>query len=357
MIPLRRCGSHALRLRLNFSPDFHAPYPLHIVDFMPLVELYGDLRDDAAYFQLIVDLVGLQTVSMVKWDGVVLDPVTLFDRLRDEPRSVHRAMWEMLFQSGRAHGARVVMDKSLDNVHYADDLLRLFGDDMLFLNVVRDPRAQIASMNRAIIHEFDTLLNADIWVQAHVAARRLTQVCPERVLTVRFEDFIANEEAVLRRICTFLGIEFLPDMLDVAHSNEALKISGLSALWESNASRPIAANVDKFRKLLSIEEIETIETLTGEYMDRYGYERMTPARAKIDATVRDQARPRSQQQREAAWRGLRERNFRDYALRRARADYLATVKERLLREPLGSRAANGDAVRLALTEPARADLD
>ena len=65
MIPLRRCGSHALRLRLNFNPDFYAPYPLHIVDFMPLVELYGDLRDDATYFQMEVDVIGLQTVSMV----------------------------------------------------------------------------------------------------------------------------------------------------------------------------------------------------------------------------------------------------------------------------------------------------
>jgi hypothetical protein len=36
MMPLRRCGSHALRLRLNFNIEFYSPYPLHIVDFMPL---------------------------------------------------------------------------------------------------------------------------------------------------------------------------------------------------------------------------------------------------------------------------------------------------------------------------------
>ena len=56
MIPLRRCGSHALRLRLNASPQFHSPYPLHIVDFMPLVPLYGDLRDDGAYLQMVKDV-------------------------------------------------------------------------------------------------------------------------------------------------------------------------------------------------------------------------------------------------------------------------------------------------------------
>jgi len=63
MIPLRRCGSHALRLRLNFNPQFYSPYPLHIVDFMPLLPLYGDLEDDHAYFRLVSDVVGLQAVS------------------------------------------------------------------------------------------------------------------------------------------------------------------------------------------------------------------------------------------------------------------------------------------------------
>ena len=67
MIPLRRCGSHALRLRLNFSPDFYSPYPLHLVDFMPLLRLCGDLNSDDNYFQLVVDLAGLQTASLVKW--------------------------------------------------------------------------------------------------------------------------------------------------------------------------------------------------------------------------------------------------------------------------------------------------
>jgi len=89
MIPLRRCGSHALRLRLNFSPQFYSPYPLHIVDFMPIVPLYGDLANDKAYFRLVVDVVGLQAASMVKWSDVVFDPVDIFDSICREPRSVH----------------------------------------------------------------------------------------------------------------------------------------------------------------------------------------------------------------------------------------------------------------------------
>ena len=92
---------------------------------------------------------------------------------------------------------------------------------MLFLNVVRDPRAQIASMNKAIIHDFDTLLNAQTWLEAHRAADAVIKQYPQRTLTIRYEDFLANEEGVLRKVCEFFGIEFLPEMLDVSHSQEA----------------------------------------------------------------------------------------------------------------------------------------
>lgn len=330
MIPLRRCGSHALRLRLNANPDFfYAPYPLHIVDFMPLVELYGDLSDDRAYFQMVVDIVGLQAVSMVKWPGVVFDPVDVFEAIKDQPRSVHRIVWELLFECGLKHGAQVVMDKSLDSVQYADEFIRLF-DDMLFLNVVRDPRAQVNSMNRAIIHDFDTLLNAMTWVKSYAFASKLAAKHPERVLTIRYEDFVANQEVVLKKICAFFDIQFTHEMLDVSHSEEAQHISTMSALWESNAQAPIAANVDKFKKTLSAEDIAIIETLAGEQMDYFGYERMSTEKIEITDSMIAAAKARSDAKRKQAWDDLAKNDHRDYTLRQLRINYLRMVKERLL---------------------------
>ena len=339
MAPLRRCGSHAIRLRLNLHPGFYAPYPLHIVDFMPLVPLYGDLTDDRNYFQLITDVVGLQAISMVKWPDVVFDPTDIFEALKNHPRSVHAVVGELLFEVGRRHNATVVMDKSLDSIHYADALTALW-DDMLFLNVVRDPRAQVASMNRAIIHDFDSGLNAITWKNAHMAMDAVIQKWPERVLTVRYEDFLADQESVLRAICRFLGLDFLPSMLDVARSEEAQKISGMSALWESNCYPPIPANAVKFKQSLSMKEIEIIETVTGEWMDRYGYERMTAGKSPLTLDELTAARHVSEEKRRDAWINLSKNNYKDYVLRMARADYLHMVGERLqhrLAEPLKPR--------------------
>lgn len=324
MIPLRRCGSHALRLRLNFNTSFYSPYPLHIVDFMPQLPLYGDLADDGNYFRLIVDVVGLQAVNVVRWPGVTFDPSEIFDAIQHQRRSVHRIVWELLLRAGEQHHAEVVMDKSLDSVRFADELLALFPD-MLFVNVVRDPRAQVASMNRAIIHDFDSTLNALTWNDAHHLARKLATRIPDRVLTVHYEDFLASQEQVLRRICTFIGLDFQQRMLDVSASREARELAGRSDLWVSNGSAPIPANKDKFRSQLGADEIETIETLTQDHMRYYGYEFMTKAEAALPSSEGLAAcTQRSADRGEQAWRQLSQSHYRDYTLRRQRAHYLST---------------------------------
>ena len=333
MTPIRRCGSHALRLRLNASADFYSPYPMHIVDFMPLVDLYGDLNNDWSYFQLAIDLVGLQNATMVKWNGVALDPVKVFEAVKDSPRSVHRVAWEMLFQAGQIHQAKVVMDKSLDNVYYASELIELF-DDMLFLNVVRDPRAQVNSINKAIIHDYDPLLNTMSWVKAHQQALKIAEQHPERVLTIRYEDFLIDQETVLRKICQFFGIEFLDSMTNVGNSQEAKNIAVLSALWETNSSAPIPAYIDKFKQTMSMADIEIIETIAGDFMDLYGYEKMTPAAADVSSKAIARAKKRSALKKQQSWSELKVKDPRDYQLRKFRSDYLEMVKRRLLEQQI-----------------------
>lgn len=329
MIPLRRCGSHAVRLRLNASPHFYSPYPLHIVDFLPLVPLYGDLSDDRNYFKLIIDVIGLQTASLVKWSDVVLDPDDVFDRIKDEARSVHRVVWELLLEAGEQHGARVVMDKSLDSVHAAFELVELF-DDILFINLVRDPRAQVASMNRAIIHDFDTTLNALTWSRAHDASQALIARHPERVLTIRYEEFLQNQREFIERICGFIGLNVLPEMFDVEANIEAQSLSKRSDLWSFNRFAPIAANKDKFLSQLSLSEIAMIETLTGDHMDRYGYDRMTDGNALLpDAAMLAELRKKSASARDQAWKALYFKNFRDYETRKHRENYLTGLRRDL----------------------------
>jgi hypothetical protein len=154
IFPLRRCASNSLRLHLDLHPDIYAPYPIHIHDFMHLLPLYGDLQEDTNYLTLITDVIGYQNTTLIRWTLINFDPLALFECLKDQARSIHKIIGEMYLQAAEKIGAKIVIDKSQDSVLYAQEILQLYPN-ALMIDLVRDPRAQVSSMNNAIIHDFE----------------------------------------------------------------------------------------------------------------------------------------------------------------------------------------------------------
>jgi hypothetical protein len=83
---------------------------------------------------------------------------------------------------------------------------------------------------------------------------------------------------------------------------------------------------------MSLEQIETIETLAGDYMDYYGYEKMTNAKAKITEKTIAIAKEQSELKKQQAWMEMKVNAPHDYQLRKFRATYLNMLKERLLQD-------------------------
>ena len=67
-------------------------------------------------------------------------------------------------------------------------------------------------------------------------------------------------------------------------------------------------------------------------MDYYGYEKMTPAKAKITEEMSESLKARSEVKKQQAWVELREKAPQDYQLRKFRATYFNMLKERLLQD-------------------------
>ena len=266
----------------------------------------------------------------------------MFDELEALPhteRSIHMIVGHLLRVAGRSDGesVKVTLDKSCDGVHYAEEYLKCYPD-LLFLNVVRDPRAQVASMNDAIIHEFSTLNNIEVWLKAYKEMDNLMAKYPDKVVTIRFEDFISDQAATLKKVCEFMGIEYSDDLCDIKKSAEGKEMSQLSPLWTSNFSHPMKLVIDKYKKKLSYYDVEMIETLCGEYMDKYGYEKFTLAQSVVSDEDRAKAVEASQTNKEKAWDVLQNNcEFdKDFELRKIRSNFLQSCRDKL-----ASRNAQG----------------
>ena len=186
-------------------------------------------------------------------------------------------------------------------------LERLFPD-AFFVHLIRDGRDAALSflaMPRGIVTEtwMHPRTPADFaaqWRTEVAAARRLGRRVGPRYLEVRYEDLVADVEAVLRRICDFARLEYEPAMADYAGT-----VDVSAKPHQQRLTQPPTKGVRDWRTQMPSDDVAAFEHVAGDLLRELGYE---TSRAP-DATGR--ARLASYAARALAWRGA------SFALRRS----------------------------------------
>ena len=159
------------------------------------------------------------------------------------------------------------------------------------IHLVRDPRDVVESLMRLEWADQSVLGNAHLWLRCNVAARRF--VDRQQYLLVCYERLATQPELELRRICDFIGEEYLPAMLVPNNDPSA------DRPWFQRAEEPVTtARLGRWREHLTADQLALIEWLVGRHMPTYGYEpaghlpsKATIARALVSAAY-DAARRR-----------------------------------------------------------------
>lgn len=273
MVGEQRSGSNLLRLILNSSNEIAAPHPPHILqNLMPLMDSYGNLNNSAVMGRLVNDVCRLVENNPVPWEGV-----DTFDR--DEILALCRensliAVFDAVMTVyAQKQNSNAWLCKSMQNIRWAREL-NSYLDKPKFIYLYRDPRDVALSFSKAVIGDKHPYFVAQKWLE-------LQELCleAERYLKkdqfkrVCYEELTNEPERVIKDLCKFLGIQFVPAMLDFHRSNEANRTATQSTLW-SNLTKPIIANNSKkFMQDMSEEHIYIIESLTGHILDKLGYQR------------------------------------------------------------------------------------
>lgn len=272
MVGEQRSGSNLLRLILNESSNIAAPHPPHILQrFMPLLSVYGNLNKERAFKRLIDDVCQLVELNPVPWDKVKLSRKEIFNRCEEKSLvAVYGAIMDLYAE---AHNAKAWMCKSMQNIHWADEINSYF-DKPKYIYLYRDPRDVTLSFTKAVIGEKHPYFIAKQWNELQeLCISQMEQLDKISIFPISYEKLLENPEKIVKELCQFLDIEFSKKMLSFHTSKEAERSAKSSSLWE-NLSQPIKANNSKkFMTELTSEEISIIESITGDAMDKLGYER------------------------------------------------------------------------------------
>lgn len=238
-----------------------------------------------------------------------LDPKETYQAILDAPPTVGSAYGTVFRLFAERHGAARWGDKRPAYFQEVDVLLRLFPDAQI-VSIVRDGRANVASLKQMPWWPYDSVASMATWSQAEYCTRRNQKRLPADTFhVVRYESLVAEPERELRMLCDFLDEEYNSSMLAPAQVRD---IVPEAKVWHSNLGRSVTTDrVASWRAGLEPWEIGLMETVLGRKLKRRGYELSgagvppTPAkiaRYAVEALRRQGSMRRrwSQERREAA---------------------------------------------------------
>lgn len=198
-----------------------------------------------------------------------LDPKATRRAILAAPPTLGTAFGVVFQEFARLHGKARWGDKRPLYHQETDVLLRLFPDAQI-VHIIRDGRANVASLKRMPWWPYDSVGTMAAWSLAEYCARRdLRRLPSDTVHLVRYESLVADPTTVLGELCDFLEEDFDEAMLEPA---EVSHVVPERKTWHENLRGEVStAPVQAWRSKLEPWEIGLMETVLRRALDRYGY--------------------------------------------------------------------------------------
>jgi hypothetical protein len=143
-----------------------------------------------------------------------------------------------------------------------------------FIHLLRDGRDVTCSFIARRIGPRDAVEGAIRWKRTVARGRRDGARLPRgRYLEVRYEDFVADPEGNLRRICELIDLPWDGSMLEYREGLDRMLPEGHLRDLHENVYRPPTEGLRDWRREMMPEEVAVFEALAGDLLSELGYER------------------------------------------------------------------------------------
>ena len=159
------------------------------------------------------------------------------------------------------------------------DLLNKHFPDARFIHLIRDPRAVAESLIRSNVHRSNAYFAAKRWNMDLKKGLEFEKKYPEKIIRVYYEELVSNRDSVLSQILDFLNLPFSNDFIKYGFTGSdeySAFYKNIHTNLDSNLSTDF---ISLWKKNLSIEEINIIESINHELMEVLHYKRITNADA------------------------------------------------------------------------------
>jgi hypothetical protein len=157
-------------------------------------------------------------------------------------------------------------------IRYADELKRIYPWAK-FIHIIRDPRAVVNSLIESDAHYSNAYYGAMRWLSDVNLGLKLKLRYPDSILEVNYENLVTNPKELLQKICDFLEVAFIEEMLNYYKNNRMEFTKKYFHKMVKNIDKPPdRSRIEAWQKKLSSKQITLIETICAETMQKLGYQ-------------------------------------------------------------------------------------
>ncbi len=236
LVGAERSGSTLLRLMLDHHPE---------------ISFQGEFDFAVAY----IGEDGRLPVPSEYREHLSMDRVFRHFDVEVDPSLDYRALVDSFLVQRRARSGKTIVGAT---VHHAFDRLIHIWPNARLIHLVRDGR-DVAASRIAMGWHGNMWTAAQSWLDAETLWDAFqTHLPPEAHITVRYEDLVSDPVSQLKRICTFIRVDFNDAMLRIDD--------------DTTYARPDQRHQSKWRHNLSPMQIRLGETRMRHMLLRRGYQ-------------------------------------------------------------------------------------
>ncbi len=176
-----------------------------------------------------------------------------------------------------AHNARkqgkidvaVLGDKNPHYALYIAKLIEIFPNAR-FIHIIRDYRDTIVSYQNVDFDPNSTAALAYRWNRYNKEVLHFKAMHPEKFITLKFENLLAEPENNLKQICEFLTVDYAPSMMNF---HEKKGGDYWNKEWQPNIARPIdKGHVYTWKKKMADSDVRIADSICAKMAAKLGYE-------------------------------------------------------------------------------------
>lgn len=268
IVGAQRSGTTMLRLMLNQHSALCIPFEsVFIPAFYRRLDEYGDLASRSSIECLLDDIIA---DPWVQKGGLVPDRAAV---LEQQPTD-YAGLVDVIFRTyAHARSKSRWGDKTPGYVEEIDVINELFPECQV-IHLIRDGRDVALSLSGLSWGSPNLIKNARDWRWKTILGRKMGGMIGSRYIEVFYEELVRDPKLVLGRICDCLSVDYEDGMLTYPESARG-EMPSRSLTWHgSSIAPPNRSKVDAWRSRMSMSDQIVFETVAGDALDLFGYERV-----------------------------------------------------------------------------------